>query len=100
MSNKLNTVTIIQNKIDNLNNIDKWSDRLDEIVQIKDDINNETTNINNILESLDEPTNITKEYNIDKIINEFNKVELSKKIKYYQYLNNHIKKIETELFNN
>lgn len=98
MSNKLNTVTIIQNKIDNLNNIDKWSDRLDEIVQIKDDINNETTNINNILESLDEPTNITKEYNIDKIINEFNKVELSKKIKYYQYLNSHIKKIETELF--
>jgi hypothetical protein len=99
MSNKLNTVTIIQNKIDNLNNIDKWSDRLDEIVQIKDDINNETTNINNILESLDEPINITKEYNIDKIITDFNKVELSKKIKYYQYLNNHIKKIETELFN-
>jgi hypothetical protein len=99
MSNKLNTVTIIQNKIDNLNNIDKWSDRLDEIVQIKDDINNETTNINSILESLDEPINITKEYNIDKIITDFNKVELSKKIKYYQYLNNHIKKIETELFN-
>lgn len=99
MSNKLNTVTIIQNKIDNLNNIDKWSNRLNEIVQIKDDINNETTNINNILESLDEPINITKEYNIDKIITDFNKVELSKKIKYYQYLNNHIKKIETELFN-
>lgn len=100
MSNKLNTVTIIQNKIDNLNNIDKWSNRLNEIVQIKDDINNETTNINNILESLDEPINITKEYNIDKIITDFNKVELSKKIKYYQYLNNHIKKIESELFNN
>jgi hypothetical protein len=100
MSNKLNTVTIIQNKIDNLNNIDKWSNRLNEIVQIKDDINNETTNINNILESLDDPINITKEYNIDKIITDFNKVELSKKIKYYQYLNNHIKKIESELFNN
>jgi hypothetical protein len=49
--------------------------------------------------SLDEPTNITKEYNINKIINDFSKVELSKKIKYYQYLNNYIKNIENELFN-
>lgn len=99
MSQKLNMITNIQIKVDNLSNIDNWSERLNEIKQIKEEINKETTNINNILESLDKPTSITKEYNIDKIINDFNKVDLSKKIKYYQYINNHIKNIENELFN-
>ena len=88
----------IQNKIDNLNNINKWSERLNEIKIIKEDIIKETNTINNILESLDEPITITKEYNLDKIINDFNKVELSKKIKYYQYLNQFVKNIENELF--
>ena len=98
MSTKI-SVEQIQKKIDNLNNISKWSERLTEIKNIKEDINKETDNINNILELLDEPTSITKEYNLDKIINDFSKVDLSKKIKYYQYLNQHVKNIENELFN-
>ena len=98
MSQKI-SVEHIQSKINNLNNISKWSDRLEEIKNIKNDINKETDNINNILEKLDEPVNITKEYNIDKILNDFNKVDISKKIKYYQFINQHIKNIEDELFN-
>lgn len=98
MSQKLNIITNMQNKIDNLNNINDWSERLNEIVEIKKEITNETNNINNILESLDNPTTTLKEYNINKVINDFNKVDLSKKIKYYQYLNKYIKNIESELF--
>lgn len=88
----------IENKIENLNSISEWSERLDKIIEIKKDIDTEKNNINNILESLDKPINTTKEYNIDKIINEFNDVDLSKKIKYYQYLNKYIKNIEDNLF--
>ena len=88
----------LENKITSLNDITEWSDRLDKIVEIKKEINDESTNINNILETLDEPVTITKEYNIDKLVNDFSKVDISKKIKYYQYLNNHIKNIENELF--
>jgi cell division GTPase FtsZ len=93
------SVEHIQKKIDNLNNINKWSERLNEIKNIKEDINKETNVINNILQSLDEPIIISKQYNLDKIINDFSKVDLSKKIKYYQYLNQYAKNIENELFN-
>ena len=92
-------ITNLENKITDLNNIMEWTERLNKIVEIKKEINDESTNINNILETLDEPVDITKEYNIDKIVNDFSKVDISKKIKYYQYLNNHIKNIESELFN-
>jgi hypothetical protein len=98
MSKKVNIITQLENKINNLNDINEWSDRLNAIIEIKKDINEETQNINNILESLDEPITITKEYNINKIINDFDKVDLSKKIKYYQFLNKHIKSIENDLF--
>jgi len=98
MSKKINIITQIENKINNLNDITEWSDRLNQIVEIKKDISDETQNINNILKSLDEPINSTKEYNINKIIDDFEKVDLSKKIKYYQYLNKHIKDIESDLF--
>ena len=99
MSQKINTITNIESKINSLNDINEWSERLNQIIEIKKEINNETKNINNILETLDEPVILTKEYNINKVINDFNKVDLSKKIKYYQYLNNYIKNIENDLFN-
>lgn len=104
-----NSLETIQIKIDNLNNIIDWKKRLDTIKDIKEDINNETEYVNNILESLDNhiPIKVNEEgiaistpkkYDINKIINNFDKVDLSKKIKYYQYLNNYIKNIENELF--
>lgn len=99
MSQKLNTITNLESKINSLNDINEWSERINKISEIKKEINNETKNINNILETLDEPVVLTKEYNINKIVNDFSKVDLSKKIKYYQYLNNYIKNIENELFN-
>ncbi len=98
MSQKLNTITNLESKINNLNYINEWSERLDKIIEIKKEIKDETKNINNILETLDDPTSSTKEYNINKVINDFSKVDLSKKIKYYQYLNSHIKNLENELF--
>lgn len=98
MCQRLNTIAKLENKINNLNQIDEWSERLDKIIEIKKEIKNESQNINNILDTLDDPVILTKEYNIDKIINDFNKVDLSKKIKYYQYLNGYIKNLENDLF--
>lgn len=98
MSQKLNTIANLESKINNLNYINEWSERLDKIIEIKKEIKDETKNINNILETLDDPTSSTKEYNINKVITDFSKVDLSKKIKYYQYLNSHIKNLENELF--
>jgi hypothetical protein len=97
MSNKI-TIESIENKISELYKIESWKDRIDEIKNIKKDIEKENSNIDNLLSSLDKPLNKVKEYNIDKILSTFNDVELSTKIKYYNYLSNHIKNIESELF--
>jgi hypothetical protein len=99
MSNKSNTLEYFENKISNLNNIDKWENKLIEIQQIKDEITSENNNINNLLLLLDKETLNNKEYDIDSIIENFNKFDTSKKIKYYQYLNQYIKTKENELFN-
>jgi len=96
----------IENKINELYKIEEWTHRVDEIKNIKSMIQNENENINNTLSSLDKNINEstnggrskTKEYNIDKIINEFNNVSLTKKIKYYQFLNTYINNMEKELF--
>jgi len=84
----------LENKINNLNKIDSWENKIIEIKQIKIDIETENENINKILLTLDNPTTKIKEYNIDKIINDFDNCDLSKKIKYYHSLNNYIKNIE------
>jgi len=101
MSKILNKITIecIENKINEVCNIQNWEERIQEIKNIKKDIEKENSNIDNLLSSLDKPLNKSKEYNIDKILNTFNDVELSTKIKYYNYLSNHIKNIEDDLFN-
>jgi hypothetical protein len=88
----------IENKINNLYKIEEWSKRLDEIKDIKIMIEEENENINDTLESLDENVK-TKEYNINKVINEFSNSSLSKKIKYYHFLNTYINNMEKELFN-
>lgn len=87
----------IENKINELYKIEEWTKRVDEIKNIKLMIQNENETTSTILASLDKNTK-TKEYNIDKIINEFNNVTLSKKIKYYQFLNTYINNMEKELF--
>jgi hypothetical protein len=98
MSNKI-TIEYLENEIKNLNTIENWDEKITEIKIIKEKIDEENNNINNILATLDEPYIITKEYNINKIVDSFNKCDISKKIKYYQFLNQHIKNIESELFN-
>jgi len=87
----------IENKINELYKIEEWSERINEIKNIKSMIQTQNENINNTLLSLDQPIE-TKEYNIDKILNEFNNVGLGKKIKYYHFLNKYINNMEKELF--
>lgn len=98
MSNKL-TIDILENKINNLCGITDLSEKFNEIEKIKIEINNEYNNINNIISNLDKPMNTTKSYDITKIINEFDNVDISKKIKYYHFINNYIQNMESELFN-
>lgn len=87
----------IENKINDLYKIEEWTQRVDEIKNIKLLIQTENENISNILASLDKNIK-TKEYNINKIINEFSNSSLPKKIKYYQFLSKYISTIEKELF--
>lgn len=98
MSRQIN-IDGIENKINTLSQIEKWDDKLNMIKQIKTDIKKENENIDNLILSLDKPITKTKDYSIDKILGDFDKVDLSKKIKYYQNLNTYIKAIEDELFN-
>jgi hypothetical protein len=98
MSRQIN-IDGIENKINTLGQIEKWDEKLNMIKQIKADIKKENDNIDNLVLSLDKPLTKTKEYSIDKILSDFDKVDLSKKIKYYQSLNTYIKSIEDELFN-
>ena len=98
MSRQIN-IDGIENKINTLSQIEKWDDKLNMIKQIKTDIKKENENIDNLILSLDKPITKPKDYSIDKILGDFDKVDLSKKIKYYQNLNTYIKAIEDELFN-
>jgi hypothetical protein len=86
----------IESKIKELYEIQDWSQRIDQIKNIKSMIQTENDNYNTTLASLDKVS--VKKYNIDKIITEFNESPLDKKIKYYQYLNTYINSIEKELF--
>jgi hypothetical protein len=98
MSRQIN-IDGIENKINTLVQLEKWDEKLNMIKQIKADIKKENENIDNLVLSLDKPLTKAKEYSIDKILSDFDKVDLSKKIKYYQSLNSYIKGIEDELFN-
>ena len=98
MTKKINTLEYFENKINNLNNIDKWENKIIEIEKIKEEILIENKNISNLLTSLDKEISIETEYDIDSIIQNFDKFDISKKIKYYQYFNNFIKNKENELF--
>jgi hypothetical protein len=98
MSKKTNTLEYFEKKINNLNNINKWEDKIVEIEKIKEEILIENNNILKLLISLDTEQPIETEYDIDSIITNFDKFDISKKIKYYQYFNSFIKNKENELF--
>ena len=98
MSNKITEQ--LENRINDLNKIENWTEKVEEIKNIKQDIDSEYNNLNNILILLNEPsTQSNKKYSLDKIINDFNNVSLTKKIKYYHILNNQIIELEQSLFN-
>jgi hypothetical protein len=89
---------IIENKINDLNKISDWNIRIKEIKEIKNIINNKKKEIDNLIDNIDNKIIIKKEYDINKIIKDFDKYDIDKKIKYYQYINSFIHNLENELF--
>ena len=93
-------------EIDNLYNefekCNNWNDKTILIDKINNKIIQEDENINKKIESLDNPTKVTKKkININELMDEFNKTkDLDKKILIYQNLNAFISKLTNELFSN
>lgn len=95
----MTTIEKFEVRINNLYKIENWTEKLEEIKNIKQDIDNEYENLNETLTTLNEPIQTNKKYSLDKIINDFENVSLTKKIKFYQILNSQINDLENELFN-
>lgn len=93
-------------EIDNLYNefekCNNWNDKTILIDKINNKISQEDKNINNKIESLDNPTKVKKKkININELMDEFNTTkDLDKKILIYQNLNAFISKLNNELFSN
>ena len=93
-------------EIDNLYNefekCNNWNDKTILIDKINNKIIQEDENINKKIESLDNPTKVTKKkININELMDEFNTTkDLDKKILIYQNLNAFISKLNNELFSN
>ena len=91
----------IEAKMDSLNNLDNWDKRISLVKEIKQDIKNEDTTINELLNNLDKVVTVSKKKKIEDVILDFDKVsDINKKIEYYQFLIGHIKQLENELFTN
>jgi len=90
----------IESKIDSLNNLENWDKRINLVKEIKQDIKNEDSAINELLNNLDKVVAVSKKkIKLEDAITEFDKItDINKKIEYYQFLNNHIKQLESELF--
>lgn len=91
----------LANEIKNLDSINNWGDKLEKIKSIKTKINAEETNINNMINNLDDykDVKISKKFDIDKIINEFEDLEdINLKIKNYQLLSKFIDSLSNDLF--
>lgn len=96
----MTTIEKFETRINDLYKMENWTEKIEEIKNIKQDIDAEYNNLNNILITLnDQSIQSNKKYSLDKIINDFDNVSLSKKIKYYHMLNNQIIELENELFN-
>lgn len=94
----MTTIEKFEIRINDLYKIENWTEKLEEIKNIKQEIDNEYENLNGILKTLNDPIQTNKRYSMDKIINDFENVSLTKKIKYYQMLNSQINELENELF--
>ena len=90
----------IESKIESLNNLENWDKRINLVKEIKEDIKNEDTAINELLNNLDKVVTVSKKkLKLQEAITEFDKTtDINKKIEYYQFLNSHIKQLESELF--
>ena len=88
----------IESRINKLNEIENIIDKTNEVKNIQELINEEYINIDLLLSTLDDGITINKELDIDKIIKNFNNYDITKKIKYYKYINNFLTKTENEIF--
>jgi hypothetical protein len=94
----MNSIEIIQEEINKLDNIDNWNDKITNIKKIKEQIVTEEENINGLIEELNKPK-IKNNINIDKLINDFNGTnDIKLKIKNYQFMLGYINQLNEELF--
>jgi len=97
----------IEADIKNLDLIEKWSDKVNKIKEIKDMITMQQEQLNNIInmistndiETESESKKKKKTKDIDTLLKQFNEAEtIEGKIKYYNYICTSISNIEKELF--
>jgi archaellum component FlaC len=92
----------IEQAIENLNNIPNWTDKINTIKNIKDDIQKEEQNISKLIEQLENEIIIVKSkknLNIDELIENISKEkDIKNKIRNYHLLNDYINSLDNELF--
>jgi hypothetical protein len=90
----------IEAKINNLDNIKNWNDKIESIKEIKENIKEEEKNIEELLLQLDTQKEMKKiDIDVDLIIQKINEsTDIGKKIKYYHKLSFYIENLEQELF--
>ena len=100
---KKDVIEEIEDKMNELKEIDNLEDKINLMKQIKDEINNEQKLLNQHIENLNnfKPRQYKKykKYSINQLENKFKKVKnVNNKIKIYSQLCYNIEKVENELF--
>jgi hypothetical protein len=91
----------IENDINQLDKIDNWSDKINKMKEIKEEIMNEQKQLKNLLDIVNKDDIDSKKSNknLDVLLSKFNEAKtIESKIKYYQLICSSIKNIEEELF--
>lgn len=91
----------IENDINQLDKIDNWSDKINKMKEIKEEIINEHQQLKDLLDIVnkDEIDSKKSNKNLDVLLSKFNDAKtIENKIKYYQLICSSIKNIEDELF--
>jgi hypothetical protein len=90
----------IEAKINNLDNIKNWNDKIESIKEIKENIKEGKKNIDELLLQLDTQKEMKKiDIDVDLIIQKINEsTDIERKIKYYHKLSFYIENLEQELF--
>lgn len=101
----LKVMTDLEKEINLLNEIDNWTDKVERIKEIKESIQNERMQLENIMEMImkDEIPETKKKKSkltMDQLVDNFKTADtLDDKLKIYYLISRQINNIEKELFN-